>query len=188
MRIGDLYYSSIDLGESITAPPQLQNALGLPGQTEFNQCVLLHLAAAYEWKEQKCSKKVPNRTRVDSLATQLHLAEYQQASQCVSMIMKPHTQGEDEIWSQAQDVMTPNHDRQLRGLPLFLQQRLAHIKEMTLRIIDIDSSGPNSTINMHVFGPNTSNEISTDLTICAWEDHMRFLIPSAETTSEAWLT
>ena len=182
-----MYYSSIDLGDSITVSTQLQKALGLPRKTESNQCVLLHVAAAYEWKEQNSPKMVPSRARVDSMAAQLRQVEYQQGTQCVSRIKNPHTRREYEIWSQAHDAMTPNHDRQFRDIPLFLQRGLGQIKDTTLRIIDIESSGRNLTANMHIFGPNTYKEISTDLTLCVWKEHMRFLIPSAATTPKSWL-
>ena len=81
LRIGNLYYSAIDLGESITVSTQLQQALGLPGLFEFNQCVLLHLAASYVWTEQGRINRAPHRGPIDSLAAHLRSVEFQQASQ-----------------------------------------------------------------------------------------------------------
>ena len=164
---------------------QLQQAPGLSVLSEFNQCVILHLPAAYVWEEPGCPNQVPHRARIDSSASRLRLVEFQQASQCASKIADPLSQWEDGILIQAQNAMTPNHDGPLRGLPLFLHHGLAHIKEMTLRIIEIDSSGPASTIDMHIFGPNARDEISMDLTICVWGDRVTFLMPAPETTSDA---
>ena len=188
LRIGDLYYSAIDLGDAITSSTQLQKAMGLPGETESTQCALSHLAASYEWKEQNFRKRVPNRTRIDSLAAQLRQVEYQKGAQCVAMTKHPHTRREYEMWSQAHDVMTPNHDRAFRAVPLFLQRGLGRIKDMTLRIIiDIEQTGQTDVVNMHIFWPNTDKKISTDMTLCVWKEHMRFLIPSAETPPKSLL-
>ena len=98
----------------------------------------------------------------------------------------PLSQLEDEILKQSQNAMAPNHDRPLRGLPLFLQNGLPHIREMTLRIIDVGSSGPTNTIDMHIFGPNAKDGIFMDLAICAWGDRVALLIPSPETAPGAW--
>lgn len=65
---------------------------------------------------------------------------------------------------------------------------MGRIKDMTLRIIDIEQTGETFMVSMHIFGPNTDKEISTDTTLCVWKEHMRFLIPSAETTPKSWLT
>ena len=72
------------------------------------------------------------------------------------------------MWSKAHDVMTPNHDRQFREVPLFLQRGLGHIKDMTLRIIDIEQMGHTDVVNMHIFGPNTDKAISTDMALRVW--------------------
>lgn len=85
------------------------------------------------------------------------------------------------MWSQARDVVTPNRDRQFREIPLFAQRGLGHIKDMALRIIDIEQVGQAFALSMHVFGPNTDEEISTDTTLCVWKEHMILAIPSAET-------
>ena len=156
LGIGDLYYSDFHLGDSITVSTQLQKSLGWPVKTESNQCVLFHIAAAYEWEEQNCPTRVPSRTRVDSLAEQVRQVEYRQGAQGVSRIKRPHARGEHEIWPH--DVITPNHDRQFREIPLYLQRGLGRIKELTLRIIDIESSGPRPTVGMHIFGPNTEKK------------------------------
>ena len=47
--------------------------------------------------------------------------------------------------------MNPNHDRQFREVPLFLQRGLGDIKDMALRIIDIEQSGHSTIANIHVF-------------------------------------
>ena len=186
LRIGDLYYSAFDLGDAITVPSQLQKALGLPGKVETDKCVPLHIAASYEREEQNFPKIVPNKTRVGSLAAQLRQVEYQQGAQCVERIKQRHTRREYEMWSQAHDVMTPNRDRQFREIPLFLQRGMGNIKDMALRIIDIEQVGQEFIANLHVFGPNTDNEISTDMTLCVWKERMRVLLPSAETTPKSW--
>ena len=153
---------------------QLQQALGLPGLSEFNQCALFHLAAAYVWEEQGCPNQAPYRAQIDLLGSHLRIVEFQQASQCLAKIADPLSQWGNEILIQSQNAMTPKHDRPLRGLPLFLQHGLAHIREMTSRIIDIDSSGPASTIDMRISGPTIRDVISMDLTICAWGGYMAF--------------
>ena len=143
-------YSAIDIVDAITISNQLKKALGLPGQTETNQFVLLNLAAPYEWEEQNFPKGVPGKTRADSLAAQLRRVEYQQGAQFVARIKQPHTRREYEMWSQAHDVVTPSRDRQFRDIPMFSQRGLGAIKDMALRIIDIEQTGQTCAISMNV--------------------------------------
>ena len=165
---------------------QLQQALGLPGLSEFDQCALLLLAAAYVWGEKGCPNQAPHQAQIDSLGPHLRLVESQQASQCVAKIADPLSQWENGISTQSQNAMTPNHDRPLHGLPPFSHHGLARIREKTSRIIDIDSSGRANTIDMRISGLNVRDGIYMDLTIFARGGNVTSLTPSHEAASGAW--
>ena len=66
-------------------------------------------------------------------------------------------------------------------MDFFLVIRWIFVGRMTLRIIDIEQTGSTAVVDMHIFGPNADKEISTDMTLCVWKEHMRSQIPSAET-------
>ena len=133
VQIGGLHYNAVDFGDCISLSAHLQKALGEPNKEESNQCVVLHVAGAHEWRSQNCPRRVPNKSRVNSVAGELRQVEYQSAIRFVSTVKKPRTQREHELWSVAHDVMTPNHDRQFRELPAFLATGLLRNGEV-LRI------------------------------------------------------
>ena len=185
LQIGSLNYNAVDFGDCIPLSNHLQKALGEPNKDETNQCVLLRLAGAFEWKSQNCPKRVPNRSRVNVVASECRQLEYQSALRFLGTLKTPQTQREHELWSVAHDAMTPNHDRQFRELAAFLPTALLRNGEV-LRIYDIDESDGRIRISAHVYGEDRQGSIEHDLALCVWNGHMRCLFPTAIATLEHW--
>ena len=137
LQIGGLRYNAVDFGDSIPLPSHLQKALGEPNKEETNQCVMLHLAGAYEWKSQNCPNRVPSKSRINVVSSEFRQLEYRSALRFVSTVEKPQSQREHELWSVAHDAVTPNHDRRFRELSTFLSTSLLRNDEV-LRIFDIE--------------------------------------------------
>ena len=57
VSVGGLEWLSIDFGENLPLGDKLRKALSEGEKTERNQCVVLHLAAAYEWVRQGCPRR-----------------------------------------------------------------------------------------------------------------------------------
>ena len=49
VTVGELSWASVDFGENSPLWDKMRQALPDGEKTERNQCVALHLAAAYEW-------------------------------------------------------------------------------------------------------------------------------------------
>ena len=119
IQIGALHFTLVDLGDTITLSTSTQKALRVPIREETNQCLALHIAAA-EWKYLGCPKRVPNRSRVDALASHVRKYEYKQASAFATHVETALTKREFEPMSVAHDAMSPHHDHQFRELIAFL--------------------------------------------------------------------
>ena len=95
------------MGFEIPLGAQLRTALGEPGNIEKNQCVCVHLALGLEWLAQGKPRRVPNKARVMTIATQLRRAEFQQAQEFMDVCPAPWSKITDKLYSLARDVMTP---------------------------------------------------------------------------------
>ena len=86
ISFGKLHFVSIDMGDTIPLTTNLRHALSTPETQEKSQCVILHLALGIEWCGPHCAKRVPSKTRVMQLASQLRVEEYKQAQSCLKAI------------------------------------------------------------------------------------------------------
>ena len=186
VQIGNLHFSVVDLGGAITLSLSTQNALRTPSREEMNQCVLLHLAAFGEWKNQGCPKRAPHKTRVAALAGHFRQYEYQQAFSFINQIKKPTSQREYELWSVAHDAMMANHDRQFREIPASLTGILNLGKCDVLRIFEIETISGEYHVSVRQFGEGPDDSVDTDMTLMVYEGHMRMLLPTSETTPKEW--
>ena len=182
LKIGNLNFSTVDLGDSIVLPLTTQKALRAPAREENNQCVLLHLAAVGEWRNQGRPKRAPRKTRVSALASHFRQYGYQQARSFVTHIKKPSSQREYELWSVAHYAMMANHDRQFREIPAFLTGILNLGKCATLRIFEIEDSTHGGIVTVHQMGPTTDNPVEQDMALVAHKGHMGMLLTTTETT------
>ena len=57
VSIGELSWAIIDFGENFPLGGKMRTALSEGERIERNQCVVLHLASAYEWAAQGCPRR-----------------------------------------------------------------------------------------------------------------------------------
>ena len=69
LQVGTLVFPTMDFGDTVNLSISTQKALCAPSRDETNQFVILHLAAAAEWKLQGCPKRAPGKSRVLALAS-----------------------------------------------------------------------------------------------------------------------
>ena len=123
LPIGQLHFLRIDMGFEIPLGVHLRTALGEPGKIEKNQCVCVHLALGLEWASQGFPRRVPTKSRVMILASQLRKVEYQQAQMFMGKCPWPTTRNGAKIPPIAHDVMTSHHDRGFRDIHVFSLER-----------------------------------------------------------------
>ena len=83
LAIGNLSFLRIDMGFELPLSTHLRTALNEPDTVERNQCVCAHRALGLEWFGQGKTRRIPEKSRVMSIASQLRGEEYQQAQQFV---------------------------------------------------------------------------------------------------------
>ena len=76
VSIGGLVWGSSDFGEVLPLGDKLRPALSEGWKTERDQFVALHLATAYEWVLQKCTRRPPGAAKVRVVGSQLRQAEF----------------------------------------------------------------------------------------------------------------
>ena len=82
LSVGELHFTAVDMGEDIPLNLRLRQALGSENKFEVNQCVIKHLALSLEWWHNGKAFRIPARSRVDILASELRASEYMKALMC----------------------------------------------------------------------------------------------------------
>ena len=121
LRIGGLEFIVLDYGDRPNIPTKLRMLLNEWNTLEKNQCSIIHLAAGIEWHLQKRPSRFPLKARVINLAAELRIHEYTREGE----IYRHYTEEGNEadrneiLKALCRDVVTANHDRDFRFLPLF---------------------------------------------------------------------
>ena len=187
ISFGKLHFVAIDMGDMIPLTTNLRHALSTPETQEKSQCVILHLALGIEWCGQHYAKRVPSKTRVMQLASQLRAEEYQQAQSCLNAIHTPSTQKTFELWEGTHDVMMVNHDRNFHTMNWFVLSNLKIPPGVTVRVFDVAPDGPGYRVNVFEFDQGVpSLPLDQCISLVVWNQHMRFLKPSPECTPTVW--
>ena len=118
LTIGSLHWAIIHFGEDRHLGGKLRIALEEAESVERNQCVIIHLAAAYGWVLQGRPRRPPEATRAQKAGLQIRQQEYQPALKCAHRLRNPSTQRDRELIS-ARDVLSPPHDRGFGVIQLF---------------------------------------------------------------------
>ena len=122
LSVGFLHWIGVDFGDQLSLNNHLRNALPEPDKKERNQCVAIHLAAAYEWYLQGCPERPLSASRVQTSAQQIRQTEYQEALGCSKEIINPDTRREFELLAAVHDVLNDHHGRGFEDLNSFQVQ------------------------------------------------------------------
>ena len=121
VSFGALHFAAIDMGEGIKLNNRMRRLLGSESDSEGNQFVTKHIAMGLEWKANKCHARIPSRNRVEILASELRMGEYQKAAVCYERVCKPVSLMEYEMWPNAHESMSVGHDRNFKKLGWLLK-------------------------------------------------------------------
>ena len=135
ISVGDLHWMSIDFGENLPLGGKLRTALSEADKVERNQCVVLHMAAAYEWVPQGRPRMPSAMSRVHAIGTQLRQAEFQQAADSMAAARPPISLRDHEVASAAHDVLSGHHDRGFEDMDLFFS---ASFKDPMMPLVAIE--------------------------------------------------
>ena len=166
--------------------PRMQRAFGWERAAEGNQCALKHIAIGMEWIANKRHARVPSRSRVGLLASELRMGEYQNAMACYDRVPNPTSLMEYEMWPNAHDSMNDGHDRDLKRLG-WLAKSLCPGSDFCIRISDVECDGVTSSATAYQYNGSFS-EIASELSLnlIVIDNHLRFLQPSKETFPGSW--
>ena len=187
LSIGNLHFLRIDMGFELPLGVHLRTALGGPGKVEKNQCICAHLALGLEWPLQGRPRRVPNKSRVSTLASHLRRDEYQQAHDFTSTCNYPSPKMSDKLYSMAHDVMPPNRDRSFQDINLCLSGIVATLSKHVIRVFDLERQDNRSRINVHQFGDvDQKTRLDDSINLLVWRGHMGFLMPSTDNRPTSW--
>ena len=119
LTVGFLRWIGIDSGDQLSLENRLRTALSEPDKRVRNQCVVLHLASAYDWFPQWCPRRPPSASRVPTAAQQIRKTEYQEASACSKDVNLPDTCWGSELLAAVRDVLNSHHERGFEDLNSF---------------------------------------------------------------------
>ena len=186
ISFGALHFIDVDMGEEVKLNPRMQRALGWESVMEGNQCVVKHIAMGMEWIANNRHVRVPSRNRVDLLASELRMGEYQNAIACLPRVAKPSSLLEYEMWPNAHDSMNAGHDRNFKRLG-WLMKSLCAGNDFCIRIFDAEFNGDALTTVVYQFNESFSEiALNLSLNLIVMNNHLRFLQPSKETSPGSW--
>ena len=140
VSFGALHFTSIDMGEEIKFNLRTQRVQGSESGMEGNQCVLKHIAMGLEWIANKRHSRIPSRSRVDMMASELRMEEYQKSMTRYDRASKPSSLMEYEMWPNAHDSMSAGHGRNFKKLGWLLKD-MCPVEDFCIRIFDIEQDG-----------------------------------------------
>ena len=185
LSIGNLFWTGIDFGETSHLGNKPRAALSEPGKSERNQCVILHLAAAYEWVLQGCPRRPPALSRVRTVGAQIRQEEYQQSLLFMESAPEPSTLRDFELSSSAHDALSAHHDRSFEDLNLFPIDMFKELN-MALVVIELRKDSTSLTSRALVFSNTPDFELNRSMVLGVWGNHTRLLPPSSETLPSSW--
>ena len=187
VKMGSQRFDVIDFGENTLLSKSTQKAIGAVERKEKNQCVMLHLGAALMWQLKGRGKNVPNRGWIYHQAMQIREEEVSQAKEADRSIGEPKNAKEQLILSHAHDALQANHDRDFRGIFLFL---CAFWKELApqvgLRVFDVGRGCQQHEVTVHVFSPEAPKGEPEYLDLVAFRRHMRWAKPCKDVPKTKW--
>lgn len=139
LTIGDLHFRRSDMGYEIQLAMHPRAALGENDKMERDQCVCAKLALVMEWDTQGRPRRISNKGRAMSLATQIRIPESQQAQMLTRACDKPTTNRSAEVFALARDSTSPHHERNFQDINLFLSGAETTTGENAARISDLES-------------------------------------------------
>ena len=182
VRIGTLNFNAVDFGDDIRLSQISREHLACGDANEINQCTLLHLCAGLEWVSQKRPKRVPSRSRVETLARTLREKEINEAQEMLDTSSTSTV--EEVVRSLTHDVLTPHHDRDFRTTCLFLLDEISELAIQAFRIVEV-SDDCTSTI-VHNFQISAVEDETNPIYCIAYRGHMRWMQPSVLTGRNLW--
>ena len=175
------------MGEDVTLNLRLRQALGSENPNEINQCVIKHLALGLDWFVNGKKLRIPNRSRVDILATELRAGEFSQAQQCMEQIGAAKTQIQLELMAAVHDAMSVGHDRSYKRLGWWMKALRPDQIDFCIRIFDAECSSDVSSVIVYQYSMTSSALSPLDsINMVVTNGHIRFLLPSKETYPGSW--
>ena len=116
LNVGSLHFLSVDMGFLVTLSSTIRMALGEPEVVGRNQRVCLHVALGLEWTTHGRPKRIPNKTRVLALASQVRSEEYQQGLMFMASYPDPRTPLQGKLRYIAHDILRSHRDRNFQDL------------------------------------------------------------------------
>ena len=183
--IGPLSFFALDYGDTLSLSDAVQRGLNSPEKTERNQCTLIALAAGLCARTPGLERSVPAASRVRMLASELRAEEWINAQEGAFTDSNPHSIHERTIASLCHDILSANHDRDYRGMCIFLAN-LLETRKITIRVFDILRTGSgDTTLQINVLGDIAVGEKEGFVDLLACGGHMRWLKEDGETPPAA---
>ena len=139
ITIGELQFSAVDYGDTISLNELMQQRLPAVDKEERNQCTLLSVASGIVARELK-HKTAPASQRVLRTASELRWEEWSIAQLVANSDGNAKSANERNIFSLCHDIVQPNHDRDYRSLALFLGPFIGGNK-LTIRVFGVLHTG-----------------------------------------------
>ena len=134
----------------------------------------------------KRNVRVPSRSRVDILASELRMGGYQNDVACFELLSKPTSLMEYEMWPNAHDSMNDGHVGNFKRLG-WLVGNLCPSDDLRIRIFDVEGDGTTSTVIVHQQSESFSEiPLNVSLNLVVIDNHLRFLQHSEETFPGSW--
>ena len=147
----------------------------------------VHLALGLEWMAQGRPRRIPDKNRVATVATQIRSDEYQQAQEFTKGRSRSRSETTSKLFSLAHGVMTSNRDRNFQDIHLFLEGLDLSLHHHVVRIFDLECRDNHTTINVHQFGDSDQKiDLDAIINLIVWRGHVRFWTPSADTRHTSW--
>ena len=182
ISFGDLHFAAVDMGGDLPLTMRLRQSLGPEDNQEANQCVIKHLALALDWWPNGRKFRIPPRSSVEIMASELRAIEYVQAQMCLEQIGNANTVLEHEIWSAARDAMNLGRDRSFERLGWLLKGSCPPEMEFNLRIYDYEESMGLQKVTVYQSDNGLHHSMPNEsLNFVAINTHIRFLLPPRET-------
>ena len=188
LAIGGHHFLRVDMGYDVPLGTKMRTALGEPDKLERNHCVFAHLALGMEWVDQGRPRRIPNKSRVMSLASLIRSAELQQAQMFMKVREKPETKDGSKLFPIAHDVMSSHRGRNFQDVNLALSNTEISVDNRDVRILDLESRHNKTMIKVYQFGDMVQQTgLGMSINLLVWRGHMRFLLPPTDTRIANWM-
>ena len=151
ISIGTLSLRAIYFGETSTISDHLQRCLNSPAKLERNQCTLVALAAGLVSRTQGKERNNPTAARVRKLAAELRWG-WANSANGAFVETRPNSTNEKIVASLRRDARNPNHDRDYRGLCIFLSAFLESQQYAVLVFDTLRSGAGDTPLQLNISG------------------------------------